>query len=292
MKQIHQSPRRSYAVHIHLAPAIHDRILRVIHVQNLIARRRFLRLLVRPDPLEPREPQPDAPPGFARLVDRSLVSRRLGEVGGLDLPDLHGVEPDVGLQRVRNVVLGALLGNDVVLERVRQFLEVFVGEARADFADALELLRVLVVAREEVGTVGASSLSLAVVSSQGYQIHGIAEPVEVVLFELEPIERSAVGLVRGVVIQRLDHQALALSLNSGVQELLDDGRVAVFGVIQRRCILELALDGQEVLLHQIPPLRQRLIQQRLAVQVHQIEGLHDHPDLGALGRLLRPLSGR
>ena len=106
-----------------------DGILSIIHLQDLIARGCRLRHLVRADAFEPRKPQTDAPPNLAGLVDPALVRRRFGEVGRLDLPHLHGVEPHVARQRVGYVVLGALLRDGVLVEQCGKLFQVLVEDS-------------------------------------------------------------------------------------------------------------------------------------------------------------------
>jgi len=139
------------------------RILVVVHLKNLVARRGLFRFLVRPDSFKPRKPQPDAPPGVSGLIDRALVRRRLRQIGRLHLPHPDGVEPDVASQSVGYDVLRALFGDDVVLEIGREGLEIFLGKSCADLAHALELLGVVIVTGQEVGAVQSRALSLAVV---------------------------------------------------------------------------------------------------------------------------------
>ena len=78
---------------------------------------------------------------------------------------------------------------------LRELRELLLREARADFADGLVLLRVLVIAREQIRAVSAGALAAPVPSTDGNEVEAVSEPVEIVLLELEPVERALRGLI-------------------------------------------------------------------------------------------------
>ena len=74
-------------------------LLLPIHLRHLPTTRRLIRLLIIPNLNKPREPQRDAflTALINALFASSLVSWAECEIGGLDLPDVFWLEPDVGL---------------------------------------------------------------------------------------------------------------------------------------------------------------------------------------------------
>ena len=92
----------------------------------------------------------------------------------------------------------------------RQLHQLLVREPGADLADGLQLFGFLVVTREQVRAVHARALASAVKRADGDEVEGVAASLEVILLELQPVERSLGGLVRGV--HRLDDEASVLSV--------------------------------------------------------------------------------
>ena len=110
--------------------------------------------------------------------------------------------------------------------------------------------------------------------ADGHEVQGVAASLQVVLLELEPVERTLGRLVRGV--HGLDDETLGV-VGDGILEeyleLLDVARDL------RRAKVKLVRNLVESTVHRLPSLRQRLLQERLAVEVEAVEGVDAHVDL-------------
>ena len=60
------------------------------------------------------------------------MNGRNGEVSGLDLPHLDGVEPDVGLEGMFAAVVGLRFVDDVLFQERSVRVQILIGESRAD----------------------------------------------------------------------------------------------------------------------------------------------------------------
>ena len=140
---------------IFLLPAccrVLDDVLAVVHGGDLFGGGGVLRLLVVPDPDEPREPEADPFTGV-NPAQRRPVDGRNAEVGALDLPHLHRLEPVVRLVAGVVAVVGFGLVSQILFEEGGVGGEVLIREAGADLADALILLILRVVAGEKEATI-------------------------------------------------------------------------------------------------------------------------------------------
>lgn len=132
-------------------------LLPPIHLSNLPTRRSIHSLLIIPHADEARESQTNTllTRGVDALFATGLVARAEGQVSRFDLPDVAGLEPDVGLVlRSRGVGVEGFgaLDNDF-RELGVEVLEDLLGEAGADVANCFVGVGEGVVAGEEEGTV-------------------------------------------------------------------------------------------------------------------------------------------
>ena len=98
---------------------------------------------------------------------------------------------------------------------------------------------------------------------------------------LEPVHAALARLVRrALALEHLDHEPLAARLDRLVEEDLDR---FVRVRIARRRERKLADDGLEVGVQELAALLERALQQRLAVEVEQVEGEDVHLDGDVLG---------
>ncbi len=215
---------------------LRDALLLLIQFHHHAARRGLLRFLVLALLDEAGEPQTDAlAAGVGQGVAPGLVARAEREIGGLDLPDEAGFEPDVGLVlghgRVGVEGLGPV--DDRVLELGMQVLEHGLGEARADVAHRFIHLARGVVASQQEGAVHRGALALAEVRPQHNQVQRVADAGQVILFHLEPVPAPLAGLVAALGrVEHLHHQPLAGRFDAFVEQGLDlfqVARVAVLG---------------------------------------------------------------
>ena len=79
-RERHTVIRQLYPIVISTSVPTNNRVLRIIHFQNLIAGRHLLRLLIRTNMLESRKSQSDASPEFSRFVNGNLVRRQLPKI--------------------------------------------------------------------------------------------------------------------------------------------------------------------------------------------------------------------
>ena len=218
-----------------------------------------------------------------------LVHGRDAQVRRLHLPNLARVEPHVALHGVGVVLEVAPRRLDHRRSQTfRQLHQLLVREPGADLADGLQLFGFLVVTREQVRAVDARTLASAVKRADGDEVEGVAASLEVILLELQPVERSLGGLVRGV--HRLDDEALGV-VGDGILEenleLLDVARDL------RRAKVKLVGNLLERRVHRLPSLRQRLLQQRLAVEIEAVERVYAHVDFDVrLVDVLAPARGQ
>lgn len=174
---------------IHRRPLIlRHAFLLAIHLGNLPTRRRHIRLLVIPDLQEPGKPQTDAlvAARVHALLAAGLVARAEGEVGGEDLPDVAGLEPDVGLVLVDGGVVVERFGSvdGDCGELLVEIFEDLLGEAGADVADSFVSVVVWVVAGEKKGAVDGGSFTLAVVGAEDDEIERVTYASEIILLDL------------------------------------------------------------------------------------------------------------
>lgn len=109
-----------------------------------------------------------------QILGRGPVPGTERQIGGLDLPDEAGLEPDVRLVLVAGRVgVEGFRAVDGVLGLAELSVELFedgVGEAGADVADGLERLGGGVVAGEEEGAVDGGALAFAVVRAEDDEV--------------------------------------------------------------------------------------------------------------------------
>lgn len=106
-------------------------------------------------------------------------------------------------------------------QRFRQLLQLLLAEARAQLADGLVALALVVVHRQQVGAKHAGALAAPKERANGHDVEGVATALKVVLFELEPVGGTLGGFVG--VVHGLDDQALGADLNRLVEERLCRG---------------------------------------------------------------------
>mmetsp|Transcript_1528 Transcript_1528/g.4314 ORF Transcript_1528/g.4314 Transcript_1528/m.4314 type:complete len:614 (-) Transcript_1528:348-2189(-) len=148
-------------------------------------------------------------------------------------------------------------------------LQHFLREARADLAHGLELLTLLIPAGEQVGAKDARALALAVVGADGHEVERVRHALDVVLLHLEPVEAPPRGLIRGVHLEGLHHDALALPRHGVVDEGLDVlGIVRVHGGGK----VEDAVCRCKGSAQLGTALAKRPLDEGLAVEVEQVEG--------------------
>lgn len=143
---------------IHRRPlALRHALLLAVHLGHLPTARRLIRLLIITHLDKPRKTQTNAllTRRVDTLLDAGLVPRAQRQVGRLDLPDVAGLEPHVGLvlpaRRVRVKRLRTV--NDNLRELLVQLLEHGLAEARADVADCFVAVGRGAVAGQQEGAV-------------------------------------------------------------------------------------------------------------------------------------------
>lgn len=168
--------------------ALGHALLLPVHLGHLPAAGRLVHLLVIADLDEPREPQADAllAAGIHPLLHARLVPRAERQVRRLDLPDILGLEPDVGLVLPAGAVRVKRLGpvDDDLGERGVQLLEHGLAEPRANVAHCLVRVRARVVAGQQERAVDGCALALAVVRAEDDQVERVADAREVVFLDL------------------------------------------------------------------------------------------------------------
>ena len=197
------------------------------------------------------------------------------------------------------VVEWLLLGK-VLVEEFRVLLQILVAESGAQLTHRLEFLRVHIVARQQEGSKRSRSLSLSIISSDGNEVQRVSQVLQVVLLQLpvkspsnahlQPVERSLRWLVGGVVHQRFHHQTL-----TSVRHRLHQKRLHLLRIVELPitlsqnahfhvgCKLHATRDFVDVFAKHLSPLLQRLLQQRLPVEVDAVEHEDDDVDLDVLG---------
>eukprot|EP00965_Chrysotila_dentata_P050264 1665469-Pleurochrysis_carterae.AAC.2 len=232
--------------------------LLAVHLRDLFCVGGVFRPLVLAHAQKAREAERDA---FCAIdeADGSHVHGRDREVSREHLPNLARLEPDVARERarLRHAVVRARRVEAVLVQRLGMSSQRLVREA---------------------GAVDAGALALSVIRPNRHQVARVGHALQIVLFDLEPVERAARGLVRGVRLERLDHEALAVALHGGVEPLGDAVLIRNVGSARK---VKLAIDDVERGLELLAAEQERLLQQRLAVEEEQVEGedAHLHRDV-------------
>eukprot|EP00968_Pinguiococcus_pyrenoidosus_P005732 scaffold371_cov273-Pinguiococcus_pyrenoidosus.AAC.2 len=197
-----------------MGSSIH-RVLALVELEHLVGSGRVLRSLV---------------------LSLAKVAREaeLRSIGGANLPHYLWSEPHVRVNAVARHHVGRVSIRLVLLRRPLQGLRIGVAEARSQFANALKLLRVHVIACERIHTVQARSLALSIEATDADEIQAVrhAAAVEIVLLQFQPRECPLRWCVRGVLsIEPLHHQSLGLRGHRFIQERLQAAAVPILLVV-------------------------------------------------------------
>jgi hypothetical protein len=160
--------------------------LRLVHLLHLLHGAGVYRLLVVPHSQQPREPQPDA----SLAAQAAGVDGRALKVCTFYLPDAGRHKPLVYAIALAMADVAGALFTELILKIFVSCFEYLVAEPSAYPADGLKGLQVLVVDCEEVAPVDPASFARAMPGAYRDAVDRISQAVYVVLFELDPIERS------------------------------------------------------------------------------------------------------
>mmetsp|Transcript_700 Transcript_700/g.1446 ORF Transcript_700/g.1446 Transcript_700/m.1446 type:complete len:259 (-) Transcript_700:1717-2493(-) len=197
-----------------------NRCLRFKHFNNLIWPCGVLRAFVVTDAQKSWEAQTDAF-AISFRANGGCVHWRDAKISRFDLPNLACFQPNIWCKTIRDIVVGLRHGPCPGFEELVVSGKILIRKTRARLADCLVLLRLRIVYGQQEGPISTSPLPLPVESANWNHIDAVARAIEVILLQLEPIERPLGGLIRGILAECLEHEPLTRTSNGVIEERLN-----------------------------------------------------------------------